>query len=196
MMLKEKTGSFSLVLERPFSPFPIQQLLLSNDLEILFNRGRVPIATWKKEILASNLQTSDESSGNSGFAAFSSKFLTSEGWKLLRDQNEDTKSHIQRNILAPQIGQLVGIFTEDEPGDGEWAHGSFPLDEYVKALERSKGELYYDHSRGMSYSKVGFHGGIWYYVLIIFSDIFESIICQYTDRVYSPPTHMLYIAWC
>uniref|UniRef100_A0A9I9CXR6 Phosphoglucan phosphatase LSF1, chloroplastic n=2 Tax=Cucumis melo TaxID=3656 RepID=A0A9I9CXR6_CUCME len=154
MMLKEKTGSFSLVLERPFSPFPIQQLLLSNDLEILFNRGRVPIATWKKEILASNLQTSDESSGNSGFAAFSSKFLTSEGWKLLRDQNEDTKSHIQRNILAPQIGQLVGIFTEDEPGDGEWAHGSFPLDEYVKALERSKGELYYDHSRGMSYSKI------------------------------------------
>lgn len=154
MMLKEKAGSFSLVLERPFSPFPIQQLLLSNDLDTLFNRGRVPIATWKKEVLASNLQTSDASSGNSGFATFSSKFSTSQGWKLLNDQNGNVKSHMQKNILTPQISQLVGIFTEEEPGDGEWAHGSFPLDEYVKALERSKGELYYDHSRGMSYSKI------------------------------------------
>lgn len=156
MMLKEKAGSFSLVLERPFTPFPIQQLLLSDDLDILFNRGRVPIATWKKEVLASNLQASDASSGSSGFTTFSSKFSTSQGWKFLNYQNGDVKSHMQRKILTPQISQIVGIFTEEEPGDGEWAHGSFPLDEYVKALERSKGELYYDHSRGMSYSKVGF----------------------------------------
>ncbi|XP_062151376.1 phosphoglucan phosphatase LSF1, chloroplastic isoform X2 [Alnus glutinosa] len=78
-MLKEKTGTFSLVLERPYTPYPIHQLHLSGDLDMLFNR---------------------------------------------------------------------------EPGDGEWAHGQFPLEEYVRALDRSKGELYYDHSLGMRYSKI------------------------------------------
>ncbi|XP_031265313.1 phosphoglucan phosphatase LSF1, chloroplastic isoform X3 [Pistacia vera] len=76
-LLTEKTGSFSLVLERPFSPFPIHQL--QTDFDILFNK---------------------------------------------------------------------------ESGDGEWAHGSFPLEEYIKALDRSKGELYYNHSLGMRYSKI------------------------------------------
>ncbi|KAL0344000.1 UNVERIFIED_CONTAM: Phosphoglucan phosphatase LSF1, chloroplastic [Sesamum angustifolium] len=37
-LTKEKSGSCSLVLERPFSPFPIHQLYLMNDLDILFNR--------------------------------------------------------------------------------------------------------------------------------------------------------------
>ena len=71
-MLTEKTGSFSLVLERPPFPFPIHELHISSDLDILFNRGHVPVATWNKAILASNLQASTAGDGNSGFAIFSS----------------------------------------------------------------------------------------------------------------------------
>lgn len=152
--MKEKTGSFSLVLERPYSPFPIQQLHLLSDLDILFNRGRVSVASWNKSILASDFQTSSESNGNSGFVMFSSKFLTSQGWKLMNDQNGHVHSQIQKNILAQPVSELVCIFSEEESGDGEWAHGNFPLDEYVKALDRSKGELYYNHSLGVRYSKV------------------------------------------
>lgn len=153
-MLEQKTGSFSLVLERPFSPFPIQQLHLMSDLDILFNRGRVPVATWNKTILASNLQTCSDGGGNSGFVMFSPKFITSQGWKFLKGQNGDVNSKMQRNTLSPPISQLVCIFSEEESGDVEWAHGSFPLDEYIKALDRSKGELYYNHSLGMRYSKI------------------------------------------
>ncbi|KAG2714534.1 hypothetical protein I3760_03G031900 [Carya illinoinensis] len=152
-MLKENTGSFSLILERPYSPFPIQQLHLG-DLDILFNRGRVSVASWNKSILASNLQTSSNSNGNSGFVMFSSKFLTSQGWKLLSGQNGQIQSQLQKNILSQSLSELVCIFSEEESGDGEWAHGNFPLEEYVKALDRSKGELYYNHSLGMRYSKV------------------------------------------
>ncbi|GAV83635.1 DSPc domain-containing protein [Cephalotus follicularis] len=152
-MLTEKTGSFSLVLERPFSPFPIHQLHLGSDTDILFNRGRVPIATWNKAVLVSTLKTSSEGSGNSGFIIFSSKFLASEGWELLINQNGHLKSESQ-NILSQPMSQLVCIFCEEQPGDGEWAHGSFLLEEYIKALERSKGELYYNHSLGMRYTKI------------------------------------------
>lgn len=153
-MLKEKAGSFSLILERPFSPFPIQQLVLLNDLDNSFNKGRVPIATWNKKILASNLEASSESNGNPGFVTFSSKYLKSQGWKLLNDQNGHIHSQIQKNTVTPPMSPLVCIFSEDESGDGEWAYGSFPLEEYIKALDRSKGELYYNHSLGMRYSKV------------------------------------------
>lgn len=152
-MLKEKTGSFSLILERPFTPFPIQQLLHLDDLDNLFNRGRVPISTWNKKILASNLHTSSESSGNSGFGVFSPKYLNAQGWKYLNYQN-GCQSQILKKSLMQTMSQLVSIFSEDEPGDGEWAHGNFPLEEYIKALDRSKGELYYNHSLGMRYSKV------------------------------------------
>ncbi|XP_020267923.1 phosphoglucan phosphatase LSF1, chloroplastic isoform X4 [Asparagus officinalis] len=41
-----------------------------------------------------------------------------------------------------------------ETEDVEWAFGSFPLEEYIKALDRAKGELYYNHSLGMQYSKI------------------------------------------
>lgn len=152
-MLTEVTGSFSLVLERPFSPFPIHKLHQLSDLDILFNRGRMPVATWNKALLASNLQTT-EGGGNSGFVVFSSKFLASPGLKFLNDQNGHVGSGLQKNTLSSPVSQLVCIFSEKEPGDGEWAHGSFPLEEYIKALERSKGELYYNHSLGMRYSKV------------------------------------------
>lgn len=151
-LLTEKTGSFSLVLERPFSPFPIHQL--HADFDILFNKGRMAVATWNKTILASNLRTTSEGSGNTGFVVFSSKFLTSKGWKLLDHQNGHVQS--QRKFHSPLINQLVCIFSEEESGHGEWAHGSFPLEEYIKALDRSKSELYYNHSLGMRYSKVRF----------------------------------------
>ncbi|XP_038702732.1 phosphoglucan phosphatase LSF1, chloroplastic-like isoform X2 [Tripterygium wilfordii] len=153
-MMTEKTGSFSLVLERPFSPFPLNHFLLISDIDLLFNRGRVPIVTWNKAALASNLRTSSESCGNSGFVTFSSKNLTCEGWKLLNDQQGPTELQTQKNILAPHMSQLICIFSEEDSGDGEWAHGSFPLDEYIKALDRSKGELYYDQSLGMRCSKI------------------------------------------
>ncbi|GLT33258.1 hypothetical protein SLA2020_078620 [Shorea laevis] len=153
-MLAGKTGSFSLVLERPFTPFPIQELYHSSDLDILFNRGRVPIATWSKALLASNLRTSTEGSGNSGFVVFSSKFLTSQGRKFLNGQNGIGQSQAEKNYLHPSPIQLACIFSEEEPGHGEWAYGNFPVEEYIKALERSKGELYYDHSLGMRCCKI------------------------------------------
>ncbi|KAE9449128.1 hypothetical protein C3L33_18966, partial [Rhododendron williamsianum] len=149
---KEKSGPCSLVLERPFSPFPIQQLHLIDDLDILFNRGRVPIATWDKTVLPSNLRTSTEGSGNSGFVVFSSKFLTPQGWKL-SSQNGRVNPQVQKSTMAA-LSQLVTFFSDEDTGDAEWAHGSFPLDEYTKALDRSKGELYYNHSLGMRYSKI------------------------------------------
>ncbi|BFG26884.1 hypothetical protein CerSpe_131580 [Prunus speciosa] len=153
-MLTEKAGSFSLVLERPLSPFPIQQLLLLNDLDNLFNRGRVPFATWNKTVLASSLQSATENSGKSGFVTFSSKFLKSQGWNLLNGQNGRVRSQMQTNTLAQPMSKLVCIFSEEESEHGEWAHGNFPLEEYIKALDRSKGELYYNHSIGMRYSKI------------------------------------------
>ncbi|XP_068336942.1 phosphoglucan phosphatase LSF1, chloroplastic-like [Pyrus communis] len=153
-MLKEKTGSVSLVLERPFSPFPIQQLLLMNDLDNLFNRGRVSFATWNKAVLASGLQSSPGTGGNSGFVTFSSKFLKPRGWNYLSDQNGHIQSQMQKNTLAQPPSQLACIYAEEESGDGEWALGNFPLDEYVKALDRSKGELYYNHALGTRYSKI------------------------------------------
>ncbi|KAL1211294.1 Phosphoglucan phosphatase LSF1 [Cardamine amara subsp. amara] len=152
-MLVERTGSFSLVLERPFSPFPIQYLLHLSDLDMLYNRGRVPFVTWNKNLLSSNLRA-PEGSGNSGYAAFSSKFFTSQGWKLLNRQSNSFQSGTQKNILSPPISPLVCVFSEEVPGDGEWGYGNFPLEEYIKALDRSKGELSYNHALGMRYSKI------------------------------------------
>lgn len=127
-----------------------------NDLDILFNRGRVPVATWNKNELSSNLRASGESSGNSGFVVFSPKFLTSHGWKNLIDRTRNGQHQMFRNTPALPYSPLVAIFKEKVSEEAEWAHGSFPLEEYVKALERSRGELYYNHSLGMRYSKVCF----------------------------------------
>lgn len=46
------------------------------------------------------------------------------------------------------------LFTDEASENAEWGHGNFPLEEYAQALERSKEELYYNHSLGMRYSKV------------------------------------------
>ncbi|XP_031382947.1 phosphoglucan phosphatase LSF1, chloroplastic isoform X2 [Punica granatum] len=154
MMLKEKMGSFSLVLERPFFAFPLHRLQQLSDLDLLYNNGHVPIATWNKNVLVSNLQTS-EGGGNSGFVMFSSRFLSPQGWELLSNQNGQIQPQLmQKNVLPPTFKPLVCIFSEEEAGDGEWAYGNFPLEEYIRALERSEGELYYDHSLGMQYSKI------------------------------------------
>ncbi|XP_059282031.1 phosphoglucan phosphatase LSF1, chloroplastic isoform X1 [Lycium ferocissimum] len=153
-MMKENSGPCSLVLERPFFPFPIHQLYLMNDIDILFNRGRVPIATWNKNLLASNLRTSCEGSGNSGFIVFSPKLLTSKGWNVLIDRDQIRQDGKLNGTPSLPFSPIINIFSEKDSGDSEWAHGSFPLEEYVKALDRSKGELYYKHDLGMRYSKI------------------------------------------
>ncbi|CAI0455195.1 unnamed protein product, partial [Linum tenue] len=137
----------TLVLERPFFPFPIHLLDFSSDIGS-FNRGRVAVVTWNKSLLASGLQSNEEN-GNSGFASFSWNFLSHHGWKLLNDRTGRMESPELRYKT-----QVVSILSEEQFGDGEWAHGNFPLEEYVAALERSKDELYYDHSLGMHYTKV------------------------------------------
>ncbi|CAN4115610.1 unnamed protein product [Withania somnifera] len=152
-MMKENSGICSLVLERPFSPFPIQQLYLMNDIDILYNRGRVPIATWNKNLLASNLRTSSEGCGNSGFVVFSPKLLTLNGWNVLSDGDQIRQQGKLNGIPSLPFSPIINVFSEKEIGDSEWTHGSFPLEEYVKALDRSKGELYYNHDLGMRYSK-------------------------------------------
>ncbi|CAN1806115.1 Phosphoglucan phosphatase LSF1, chloroplastic [Linum perenne] len=143
----DSNGQLTLVLERPTFPFPIHLLDFSSDLGS-FNRGRVAMVTWNKSMLASHLQSNEES-GSSGFAAFSWNFLTHHGWKLLNDRMGRVESPESRYRT-----QVVSLLSEDVSGDGEWAHGNFPLEEYIGALERSKDELYYDHSLGMHYTKV------------------------------------------
>ncbi|KAG9449955.1 hypothetical protein H6P81_009920 [Aristolochia fimbriata] len=156
MLLKEKTGSFSLVLERPVTPFPIQQLPLMGDYENLFNRGRVPLASWNATLLASNMQPSSETSGKSGFIVFSPRFLRPQGWNFLNEQNGEkiSQTKIFGDSLTKPVSPLVGIFSEEDSEDANWTYGSFPLEEYVKALDRSKGELYYNHALGLRYSKI------------------------------------------
>lgn len=158
-MLKDTSGSISLVLERPVSPYPIQELYVNGDSHYLFNRGRTPFTTWNKNVLASNLEPSSEGNGSSGsgFAIFSPKFLKSQGWMVLSsDQSEFYDSQLQNNSgsLAKRMSEIVGIFSEENSDGAEWAFGSFPLEEYIKALDRAKGELYYNHSLGMQYSKI------------------------------------------
>ena len=147
--LKATSGSFSLVLERPSSPFPIQQLCLFSDKDVIFNKGRVPITTWCSSLHGNG-------NGSPGFVIFSSRLLQPKGWELLsREHRAVSDFHISNGsgFLSKHKGEFAGIFSEDL-GDAEWSFGSFPLEEYLKALDRSNGELYYNHSLGMQYSKV------------------------------------------
>ncbi|KAL1538568.1 Phosphoglucan phosphatase lsf1, chloroplastic [Salvia divinorum] len=45
-LAKEKSGAYSLVLERPFAPFPIHQLHLMDDIDILFTDEASENAEW------------------------------------------------------------------------------------------------------------------------------------------------------
>ncbi|KAL6577281.1 hypothetical protein OROMI_011557 [Orobanche minor] len=119
-----------------------------DEIDITFNRGRVPIATWNSSVHLRN------SSGNSGFAFFCPKLVRSKGWKYLIDKSKNGHSQIYWKGPSLPFSPLVSIFTDGDSENAEWGHGSFPLDEYVKVLHRSDEEIYYNHSFGMSYSKI------------------------------------------
>lgn len=163
-MLKEIAGSLSIVLERPFSPYPIQQLQLNGYYHTLFNRGRVPFSTWNTAVLSSNLQSSSEGRGNSGFAIFSPKFLNSEGRLLFSEKSVIPNCQSQNGFPLKDISEVVSVFNEEDDQDIEWVYGSFPLDEYIKAVDRAKEELSYNHLLGMQYSKV--HIFTWFCMIV------------------------------
>ncbi|XP_078429203.1 phosphoglucan phosphatase LSF1, chloroplastic [Wolffia australiana] len=148
-VLKATSGSFSLILERPSSPFPIQQLCLLGDHDVIFNKGRVPLSTWNSAVHGAGM-------GNPGFIIFSPRLLQPKGWELLSRENHEISDFqtLNNGFMSKQKTEFVGIFAEECSEEVEWSFGSFPLDEYLKALDRSKGELYYNHSLGMQYSKI------------------------------------------
>ncbi|KAL6901007.1 hypothetical protein ACP4OV_005683 [Aristida adscensionis] len=150
--LSDKSGPCNLVLERPFAPFPIHQLHQNEDYHILFNKGRVPIASWNSALLPRKLNGSSAGGGKSGFAVFSPRLLSSPGWALL--SSDKSGQNQSSTVLANRISEIVGLYSDEDDVDAEWAHGGFPLEEYIKALDRAKGELYYNHSLGMQYSKI------------------------------------------
>nr|CAB3480825.1 unnamed protein product [Digitaria exilis] len=149
--LRDKSGPCSLVLERPFAPFPIHQLHQNEDYHLLFNRGQVSVASWNNGLLSTNLKESSTGDGKSGFAMFSPRLLSPQGWSFL--SREKGGSNQSSTNLANRITEIVGLYSDEDDVNAEWAHGSFPLEEYIKALDRAKGELYYNHSLGMQYSK-------------------------------------------
>ncbi|KAK7302426.1 hypothetical protein RJT34_13316 [Clitoria ternatea] len=67
----------------------------------------------------------------------------------------ETSLGIQRRVAC--------VFTEEVYGDRDWAYGSFPLEEYIQALDHSKDEMYYNYSLGMCYSKDTMMMGVDYY---------------------------------
>ncbi|KAK3121597.1 hypothetical protein QOZ80_8BG0656940 [Eleusine coracana subsp. coracana] len=150
--LKDKSGPCSLILERPFAPFPIHQLHQNEDYHLLFNKGRVPVTSWNGALLSTKLSESSEGAGKPGFAIFSPKMLTSQGWGLVSSEKGGLNQ--SSTNLANRISEIVGLYSDEDDVSAEWAHGSFPLEEYIKALDRAKGELYYNHSLGMQYSKI------------------------------------------
>ncbi|XP_066327214.1 phosphoglucan phosphatase LSF1, chloroplastic-like [Miscanthus floridulus] len=150
--LRDKSGPCSLVLERPFAPFPIHQLHQNEDYHILFNRGRAAVASWNSAVWSTKLYGSSTGDGKCGFAVFSPRLLSSQGWALL--SNEKGGLNQSSTNLANRISEIVGLYSDEDDVNAEWAHGSFPLEEYIKALDRAKGELYYNHSLGMQYSKI------------------------------------------
>ncbi|XP_062195189.1 phosphoglucan phosphatase LSF1, chloroplastic-like isoform X2 [Phragmites australis] len=150
--LRDKSGPCSLVLERPFAPFPIHELHQNEDYHILFNRGRVPIASWNSVLLSTKLNESSAGEGKSGFAIFSPRMLSSQG--LANLSSEKGGLNQSSTNLADRISEIVGLYSDEDDVNAEWAHGSFPLEEYIKALDHAKDELYYNHSLGMQYSKI------------------------------------------
>jgi hypothetical protein len=165
LALKEKSGPCNLILERPFAPYPIHQLHQNEDYHILFNRGRVSLAAWNSALLSSKLSASSPGNGNSGFAIFSPRLLSSQGWALLSSEKDGLNR--RSTNLANRITEIVGFYSDEDDMDAEWAHGSFPLEEYIKALDRAKGELYYNHSLGMQYSKVGRSLFLLFYIYMV-----------------------------
>lgn len=164
-VIKGKSGPVNLILERPVFPFPIQHFPLTKNPEATYNRGRVPVVTWDKNKLTPCLQPESGLNGQAGFVSYSSKFLQPKGWKTLArlTSNESPASKVQMSSSSKWMpvqpsDEIVALFTEEESMDGsEWTYGSFPVDEYVNALKRAEGELSYNHSLGMRYTKITEH---------------------------------------
>lgn len=124
----------------------------NEDYHVLFNRGRVAVASWNSAVLSTKLNGSSTGDGKSGFVVFSPRLLSSQGWALLSSEKGGLNQ--SSTNLAKRVSEIVGLYSDEDDANAEWAHGSFPLEEYIKALDRAKGELYYNHSLGMQYSKV------------------------------------------
>jgi hypothetical protein len=124
----------------------------NEDYHILFNRGRAAVASWNSAVWSTKMNESSTRDGKLGFAVFSPRLLSSQGWALL--SNEKGGLNQSSTNLANRVSEIVGLYSDEDDDNAEWAHGSFPLEEYIKALDRAKGELYYNHSLGMQYSKV------------------------------------------
>ncbi|KAF3342073.1 phosphoglucan phosphatase LSF1 [Carex littledalei] len=150
-MINEASGPCSLVLERPFTPFPLHELPLNADYNILFNKGRVPLTTWNSKFVQNSYQKlnlNGNGDGRVGFAIFSPQLLSPSGWAQLSGERNGTmkSSKLKTEIIAK--------WAEDQGGETDWSFGGFPLEEYIKALDRAKDELCYNHSLGMQYSKI------------------------------------------
>ena len=102
--------------------------------------------------MSPKLNESSKGDGKSGFAIFSPRLLSSQGWSFLSSEKGGLNQ--SSTNLSNRISEIVGLYSDEDDANAEWAHGSFPLEEYIKALDRAKGELYYNHSLGMQFSKV------------------------------------------
>lgn len=170
-MINEASGPCSLVLERPFAPFPLHELPLNADYSMLFNKGHVPLTTWdNKFVQASYLRPSYDKNNNEnrslnrdgngngngkvngngrvGFAIFSPQLLSPSGWAQLSRERDGTMRSLKLKT------EIIAKWAEEEGVETDWSYGGFPLEEYIKALDRGKDELCYNHSHGMQYSKV------------------------------------------
>ena len=103
--------------------------------------------------MSPKLNESSKGDGKSGFAIFSPRLLSSQGWSFLSSEKGGLNQR-STNLSNDRISEIVGLYSDEDDSNAEWAHGSFPLEEYIKALDRAKGELYYNHSLGMQFSKV------------------------------------------
>ncbi|KAI5078415.1 hypothetical protein GOP47_0006086 [Adiantum capillus-veneris] len=161
--IKKRSGSVSLVLERPATPARIHPLLGKGGPS--FNCGRVGLVTWNGENVAIDPElfgTDVKHEGKSGFLMFSSRFLRSRGFKAL------VKWKIVQNYMnGPMEGskngyggklptyEVVNYFSDEETdGEVEWTHGNFSLEDYTSALKRSEKDLSYNHSLGMQVTKI------------------------------------------
>ncbi|KAL2620982.1 hypothetical protein R1flu_001187 [Riccia fluitans] len=165
MAIKSRVGPVSLVLER--SP-PVCRSTFTNS-EAPFNVGRVAVTTWNNSNLIEPYQPSVKPHGGYvGFATFSSRYvLPKELHRLARFKPDETQwnqgsyTHFGRMSRESGYGdeetyEVIGSFSDEDMSDGEteWTHGSYNEEEYLSALERSEGDLIYNPSRGIKYTKI------------------------------------------
>ncbi|MCO5584863.1 hypothetical protein L7F22_038795 [Adiantum nelumboides] len=147
--IKKRSGSVSLVLERPATPAHIHPLL--GEGGPAFNCGRVGFATWNGDNVAMDpelFETEVKTEGKSGVLLFSSRFLRSKGFKALAKW---------KNVYGRKLPtfEVVTYFSDEETdGEVEWTHGNFSLEDYTLALKRSEKDLSYSHSLGMQVTKI------------------------------------------